>query len=451
MNRARPGESRSPASAQRGSPRYSPGYSPGGDNWQRKTVRELEAELETAAHFIRKMQETEEVLSNHVRDVVAEKNDAVQQLARLQGRVAGLESQVTSLSSQNQTATAEGNEAQRELDRMRREQKIFQERCLEKNQADRHQMMIQITELQGKLNVEEAKQQPLLEQVNELRSELVKLKHERTSQDELIAELHQAAKTLKHGQEIAMQDMARQDELAQHTVSQLETALESAGIQAQKANKARVDASMSTGMKLIAGEMRRMTFSAARNALVEWNMNKMCAEESALRAYQEGLVTAGQQNLSLKLIKGVMSRLAKGLVLEALTNWQQNRLQQQGSAAQSISEQLQARLSSLMEEHQETLEALRVSDEERHRLQTQLKETNAERQILVMEVENLKTVGEQLVSDLVATASEVFDELQLPRNERAIGVSSTIPNGPTAKRIAKSIGTTGGLLHPSGR
>ena len=44
----------------------------------RKTVRELEAELETAAHFIRKMQETEAVLTNHVREVVAEKNDAVQ-------------------------------------------------------------------------------------------------------------------------------------------------------------------------------------------------------------------------------------------------------------------------------------------------------------------------------------------------------------------------------------
>ena len=50
---------------------------------------------------------------------------------------------------------------------------------MEKSQAERHQMMIEKTELQGRLQLEEAKQAPLLEQVEALRSELTKLKQER--------------------------------------------------------------------------------------------------------------------------------------------------------------------------------------------------------------------------------------------------------------------------------
>ena len=135
----------------------------------------------------------------------------------------------------------------------------------------------------------------------------------------------------------------------------METALESAGIQAERDHKARADADMSTGMKMIAAEMKRIAFSGARLAIISWKSNQVHAEEQAVRAYQQGLVEAKNQQLSLRLVKAAFARIVKGMLHESVIQWRQNQVCEQGSTAQSTSEQLQERLSSLIQEHQVTV------------------------------------------------------------------------------------------------
>lgn len=374
MNRARPSQG-------------SPHTSPQGEAWQRKTVRELEVELETAAHFIRKMQETEEVLSNHVRDVVAEKNDAVQALTRLQGRVAGMENEIARLRANGQKSNSDSAEAMREAARMKTERAHFEEQVMARAQAERHEVLLQKSEIEGKLMAEMAKVEPLTNKNKALKSELNQLRQERREQDELITQLHTVVKELKGSREQVLGNLEQQQELSKHAVSRLEGALESAGV-------------------------------------------------DHLRA--ENKAKAHRRAAASKMLTGVMSRRAFGGARLRLFNWRQNLQQERGSHAAGVTASLQERLATLISEHEQTLEELRASDSERHRLSVQLKETIAERQILVMEVENLKTVGEQLVSDLVATASEVFEELESSKARKAVQGGSRA--GPTADRLAKSVG-----------
>jgi len=108
----------------------------------RKTVRELEAELETAAHFIRKMQETEAVLTNHVREVVAGKNDAVQELSKLQGKVAALEAASGADKQATQAVADNANNYKLECERLQKEQSHFEERVMQEAKAERHEVAL---------------------------------------------------------------------------------------------------------------------------------------------------------------------------------------------------------------------------------------------------------------------------------------------------------------------
>eukprot|EP00656_Telonema_subtile_P000497 TRINITY_DN10232_c0_g1_i1.p1 TRINITY_DN10232_c0_g1~~TRINITY_DN10232_c0_g1_i1.p1 ORF type:complete len:433 (+),score=119.33 TRINITY_DN10232_c0_g1_i1:147-1445(+) len=406
MNRARPSQG-------------SPHTSPQAEQWQRKTVRELEVELETAAHFIRKMQETEEVLSNHVRDVVAEKNDAVQALTRLQGRVAGMENEIGRLRAHGQKADSDSSEATREVARMKADRVQFEEKLSIKAQAERHELMLQKAGLEGKLQAEAAKNGPLLEQMDSLKGELLRLKHERGDQDELIAQLHEVVKELKHSRENALGHLSKEQALSKHAVTRLEGALESAGIDQVKAEEKVKTQGVSAGMKMVAGVIRRKIYCTARRGLLIWSQTLQDAQQEADSAQREHIAQSASRALGFTRVKNSLARQCHGVLHSAYSTWSHNQIQEKSSYSSGVAGQLQVRLAELMDEHERTSEELRISDSERHRLHVQLKETIAERQILIMEVENLKTVGEQLVSDLVATASEVFDELESSRGRKA--------------------------------
>lgn len=62
------------------------------------------------------------MLSKHVRDVVAEKNDAVQSLSHWQGRVAGLESELQKVTNEKDRALGELDELRKGVKQSKQEQ-----------------------------------------------------------------------------------------------------------------------------------------------------------------------------------------------------------------------------------------------------------------------------------------------------------------------------------------
>eukprot|EP00658_Telonema_sp_P-2_P011296 TRINITY_DN14289_c0_g1_i2.p1 TRINITY_DN14289_c0_g1~~TRINITY_DN14289_c0_g1_i2.p1 ORF type:complete len:361 (+),score=114.83 TRINITY_DN14289_c0_g1_i2:119-1201(+) len=321
--------------------------------------------------------------------------------------------------SEGEQAQVNSTEAQREITRVKQEQERFEEKVLAKAKAERQELQTAMGELEGKLMVEMSKQQPLMEQVDTLRTDLVCAKKDRKEQEVLISQLHEIVKELKESREGMLASLSRDQDMNKHTVSSLERALEAEGIEHQKT-------SLTSGLKMVSWALRCVAFDGCKRVLVGWRENRV-AERTM----------AKQQSSGLKLMCSVIARMRSSEMSRACVRWKQAQLAAVRSASAGMCAQLQTRLNDLLEEHDRVTEKLQKSEEERKRIQTALKEGNAEKQILVMEVENLKTVGEQLVSDLVATASEVFDELEA---SRGLTKHSSQPRqvGPTAQRIAQS-------------
>jgi len=192
----------------------------------------------------------------------------------------------------------------------------------------------------------------------------------------------------------------------------LEEALSAATVQSRGAQKDRRSKCQSAGLKTIRQVLMTMRSTALNRALQAWifsMLQQRCREHVASSLSRESTAT---QSAGFRLVMEALNRFRRGALHISLSNWRVNQLDAEGRIAEAQKAMLGRQLDAVKDSEVEKDHNIRLLKEENTRLQQQLKEAAVQKQILIMEVENLKAVGEQLVSELVVTASELTTEFE---------------------------------------
>merc|ERR1712166_221012 len=119
------------------------------------------------------------------------------------GAASGADKQATQAVADN------ANNYKLECERLQKEQSHFEERVMQEAKAERHEVALKNRELEGQLQVESARREPLVDQIEALKQELTTIKGERDEQDTLVTELHKVMKDLKASRDDAQTEITR--------------------------------------------------------------------------------------------------------------------------------------------------------------------------------------------------------------------------------------------------
>jgi len=293
-------------------------------------------------------------------------------------------------------------------------------------------------ELEGRLSSSEARLKPLTRQVETLQAENHTYKTESTEHEDLIADLHTLVREVQQEREaiVAAADLERKHEQA--TRSDLESHLGTKTEEHERAVADRDRSKKSAGFKTMREILNRFRTKSLRCAMAGWELNflKARSKEALDGALEETEVA--KAGSGMRMVREAFKQWLKDAAIRAVNNWRVNQLDDEGRSVETqkllLGEQLAVA---------KALEASRIREHERLQdenssLIYQLKEANREKQVLFMEVENLKAIGEQLVSELVITAAEVSEEFHSfkasGRQEFQNPVQLTVAKIPLADR-----------------
>ena len=265
-------------------------------------------------------------------------------------------------------------------------------------------------ELEGRLASSEARLKPLTSQVEQLQMENSTLKIERDEQEDLIADLHALVREVQQEREaiVAAADLERNQE--QETRGKLEGSLEVMTERHETAHTDYLKSRKRHGMTVMVEVIHRFKTKSLHSAMANFEANfvRGRGEEALADANEEAEVA--KAGSGMRMVRERLQAWLKDAAVRSVANWRLNQLDSEGRSIESQRLLLAEKLAVA-----KALEASRIREYERMKdenlsLSSQLKESQREKQILFMEVENLKTIGEQLVSELVTTASEVSKE-----------------------------------------
>lgn len=267
-------------------------------------------------------------------------------------------------------------------------------------------------ELEGRLASSEARLKPLTKQVEQLQGENHDYKIERDEQEDLIADLHTLVREIQQEREaiVAAAELERKHEQA--TRADLERNLEKVERNHEIAVEERDGSRKSAGFKTMRDMLYQFRTRSLKNAIGSWEIN--CLNGKCQAALDEAAeeTEVAKAGSGMRMVREAFKQWLKDAAIRAVSNWRLNQLNSEGRSIESqkllLGEQLAVA---------KALEASRIREHERLQdenssLSYQLKEVTREKQVLFMEVENLKSIGEQLVSELVITAGEVSEEFK---------------------------------------
>jgi len=256
----------------------------------------------------------------------------------------------------------------------------------------------------------EARLKPLTKQVETLQAELVESKQEREESDDLIADLHSLVREVQQERESIVLAAAAEREMEQKTRKDLEAKLDETREELENSIQAHAVSNQNAGVTMMTEFLYGCRAGSLKNTFFNWHLNRKQDISNQALAEAEEETEMAKAGSGMRMVRERFKQWLQDASKLAISNWRVNQLDAEGRSVESqrllLGEQLAVA---------KALEASRIKDHERIKhenesLALQLKEANREKQLLLMEVENLKTVGEQLVSELVITASELTED-----------------------------------------